>query len=69
MKIVRLVDRSIEEKVCDKILERAEMGKNKYGTTMERTDLSVTEWLTHAQEEAMDLAIYLEKIKSIVGNE
>jgi len=63
------VDRSIEEKVCDKILERAEMGKNKYGTTMERTDLSVTEWLTHAQEEAMDLAIYLEKIKSIVGNE
>ena len=69
MKIVRLVDRIIEEKVCDKILERAEMGKNKYGTTMERTDLSVTEWLTHAQEEAMDLAIYLEKIKSIVGNE
>jgi hypothetical protein len=66
---VKLVDRSIEEKVCDKILERAEMGKNKYGTTMERTDLSVTEWLTHAQEEAMDLAIYLEKIKSIVGNE
>lgn len=63
------MDRSIEEKVCDKILERAEMGKNKYGTTMERTDLSVTEWLTHAQEEAMDLAIYLEKIKSIVGNE
>jgi len=69
MKIVKLVDRSIEEKVCAKILERAEMGKNKYGTTMERTDLSVTEWLTHAQEEAMDLAIYLEKIKSIVGNE
>ena len=66
---MKLVDRSIEEKVCDKILERAEMGKNKYGTTMERTDLSVTEWLTHAQEEAMDLAIYLEKIKSIVGNE
>ena len=66
---MKLVDRSIEEKVCAKILERAEMGKNKYGTTMERTDLSVTEWLTHAQEEAMDLAIYLEKIKSIVGNE
>jgi len=44
-------------------MERAEMGKNKYGTTMERTDLSLEEWLTNAQEEAMDLSIYLEKIK------
>jgi len=57
---------SIEEKVCAKILERAEMGKSKYGTTMERTDLSVEDWITHAQEEAMDLAIYLEKIKSML---
>ena len=57
---------SIEDKVCDKIQERAEMGLNKYGTTMERTDLSIEEWLTHAQEEAMDLSIYLEKIKSLL---
>ena len=67
MKIVKLVDRSIEEKVCAKILERAEMGKNKYGTTMERTDLTIQEWLTNAQEEAMDLAIYLEKIKETLN--
>jgi hypothetical protein len=52
----------IEQKVVHKILKRAEVGKSKYGTTMERTDLSRLEWLVHAQEEAMDLAVYLEKI-------
>ena len=66
---MRLVDRSIEEKVCAKILERAEMGKNKYGTTMERTDLTIEQWLIHAQEEALDLSIYLEKIKSLISKQ
>ena len=53
---------SIENKVCIKILDRAEVGEKKYGTTMDRTDLSTAEWIKHAQEEAMDLAVYLEKI-------
>lgn len=53
---------SIEEQVCFKILKRSEVGKNKYGTTMERKDLSKLEWLKHAQEEAMDLAVYLQKL-------
>lgn len=52
----------IEEKVITKIRDRAEAGLNKYGTTMERDDLSLVEWLQHAQEEAMDLAVYLEKL-------
>lgn len=52
----------IEDEVCKKIMERAEIGKNKYGTTMERDDLSILEWLTHAQEEAMDLTVYLQKL-------
>ena len=52
----------IESKVCDKILERSEIGKQKYGVTMERQDLSRLQWLKHAQEEAMDLAVYLEKL-------
>lgn len=53
---------SIEENVCFKILKRSEIGKEKYGTTMERKDLSRLEWLKHAQEEAMDLAVYLQKL-------
>ena len=36
---------SIENKVCIKILDRAEVGKKKYGTTMDRKDLTELEWL------------------------
>jgi|TARA_R110002167_G_scaffold84969_2_gene230710 hypothetical protein len=53
---------SIEYKVCTKITQRAALGKEKYGTTMDRDDLSSLEWLIHAQEEAMDLSVYLEKL-------
>ena len=53
---------AIEEQVCYKILKRSEVGKKKYGVTMERKDLTELEWLKHAQEEAMDLAVYLEKL-------
>jgi len=53
---------SIEEQVCFKILKRSEIGKDKYGTTMERDDLSRLEWLKHAQEEAMDFCVYLQKL-------
>lgn len=53
---------TIEDLVIRKIRERRERGINKYGVSMERDDLSLIDWLTHAQEEAMDLAVYLEKI-------
>lgn len=51
----------IEDEVCKKIQERAEVGKRKYGVTMETANLSHLEWLVHAQEEAMDLCVYLQK--------
>ena len=57
---------SVENKVCIKILHRAEVGEKKYGTTMDRTDLSTADWIKHAQEEAMDLAVYLEKILELL---
>jgi len=52
----------IEESVISKIRERAEVGKNKYGVTMERDDLTTKEWLVHLQEELMDAVVYLEKV-------
>lgn len=52
----------IEYQVVSKILERSNVGLSKYGTTMERSDLSRLDWLVHAQEEAMDMAVYLEKL-------
>ncbi len=52
----------IENSVIRKIMERALVGERKYGTTMERQDLTRMEWLVHAQEEAMDLCVYLERL-------
>lgn len=56
----------IEERVIAKIRHRAEIGKAKYGTTLEREDLSAEQWLTHLQEELLDGANYIEKI--LAGN-
>tara|TARA_R100001509_G_C4752461_1_gene176877 strand:- start:31 stop:297 length:267 start_codon:yes stop_codon:yes gene_type:complete len=57
----------IEDEVCKKIQQRAEVGKSKYGVTMETAPLSRLEWLIHAQEEAMDLAVYLQKLIEMEG--
>lgn len=53
----------VEQKIADRLLERAETGKKKYGVTMEREDLSFLDWLTHLQEEVLDAAVYIEKLK------
>jgi len=50
----------IEDNVCKKLQQRAELGLSKYGVTLLRTDLTTLDWLVHAQEEALDLANYLE---------
>jgi succinate dehydrogenase flavin-adding protein (antitoxin of CptAB toxin-antitoxin module) len=60
---------SIVNKVIDKYLQRSELGKNKYGTTLDRKDLSLIDWINHAQEEAMDLTLYLEKLKQKLTTE
>ena len=53
----------IVESVIDQFRTRAEKGKEKYGTTMERDDLTLMQWLQHLQEELMDAAVYVEKLK------
>lgn len=47
--------------VIDDLVAREERGKAKYNTTMDREDLSHEEWLQHAYEEALDMALYLKK--------
>lgn len=44
---------------------REERGFKKYGTTMDRTDLSFDEWLQHFKEELMDGLLYLQKIQNL----
>jgi len=54
---------SIVTAVVDKFKQRSEFGKAKYGTDLDRKDLSILEWIVHAQEEHMDAILYLEKLK------
>ena len=51
-----------EDAVIAKVSERAKLGLAKYGVTVERTDLTRRQWLQHAQDEAMDLAVYLQRL-------
>jgi hypothetical protein len=55
---------SIVESVIEQFKQRSEVGKVKYGITLDRTDLTRLQWLNHAQQEAMDMILYLEKLKS-----
>lgn len=48
--------------VCAMLQSRAKFGLKKYGVDTTRKDLTDLQWLRHAQEEAMDLAVYLQRI-------
>jgi hypothetical protein len=57
---------SVVSAVIQKFKDRARVGKQKYGTDLDRKDLAVQDWITHAQEELMDGILYLEKLKQEV---
>jgi len=65
IKLVPKTD-SIVESVIDKFVERAKIGKNKYGTDLDRTDLELEDYLEHALEEHMDAILYLQKALKLV---
>ena len=56
------------KKVIEQLKERENRGIQKYGVNTDRTDLSPTEWLQHLQEELMDGAVYIEKLKMELKN-
>ena len=53
----------IVNKVIDQMVKRSNMGMIKYGKSIMDNNLSLSEWLTHAIEESLDQAIYMERIK------
>jgi len=59
---------SIVKSVIQKFVDRSKMGKKKYGTDLDRQDLTILEWIKHAQEENMDSILYLEKLKQELLN-
>lgn len=58
---------SVVTSVINQFTKRAKMGKAKYGVDLDRTDLSLLEWIEHAKQEHMDAILYLEKIKQEVS--
>ena len=54
---------TIVEDVINKFRKRSEAGMLKYNTTLDRTDLSTLDWITHLQDELMDAILYVERLK------
>jgi hypothetical protein len=59
---------SVVFSVIEGFKQRADIGFKKYGVNLDRQDLSLQDWIQHAQEEHMDAILYLEKIKQIEKN-
>ena len=58
---------TVVKAVIERFCQRSELGKSKYGTDLDRQDLSPLEWIQHAQEEHMDAILYLEKLKRVLS--
>lgn len=59
----------IEALVCADIARRQAHGIQKYGTTVADNPLTHAQWLQHAYEEALDLAVYLKRTLAEVAVE
>lgn len=55
-----VIDHIVEAVRAD-LLQRSQVGIAKYGVTLDRTDLSLRDWLQHAYEETLDQANYLKR--------
>ena len=58
---------SIVDSVVDQFIDRSRIGKLKYNTDLDRTDLSLVDWIEHMKQELLDAILYLEKIKKTIG--
>ena len=63
------VNDKIINRVIEKIQKRAEAGYKKYGVGLDKDDQTLDTWLNHLQEELMDAANYIEKIRAVLIEE
>ena len=56
----------IVQAVRNDLKERSKRGIKKYGTTLDRKDLELKDWLQHAYEESLDKSLYLKKAISLL---
>ena len=57
----------IIDRVVQKFKNRSDVGFKKYGVTLKDDDQPLDVWLTHIQEELMDVVNYIEKVKDVLG--
>ena len=51
--------------VIEDLKNRERKGIETYGTTLDRKDLSTSQWLVHLREELQDAILYLKKLEEI----
>jgi hypothetical protein len=54
---------SIVTRIINRFKIRAEFGKKKYDTDLDRKDINVLGWIQHLQDELHDAYLYSEKLK------
>ena len=59
----------VVERVVDKFVSRSDVGFAKYGVTLEDDKSNIFQWVNHLQEELMDAANYIEKIRAVLIEE
>lgn len=53
--------------LIDMLVSRDAAGRAKYGTSLDRTDLSTDEWAQHMLEELLDAAGYLVRLREVLA--
>ncbi len=54
---------SVVQEIVERFRVRAALGKEKYGTDLDRQDLDLLDWITHFREEMMDGLLYITRIE------
>jgi len=51
--------------VIEDLQNREKKGLETYGTTLDRKDLTASQWIVHLREELQDAILYLKKLEEI----
>lgn len=51
--------------VIEDLQNREKKGLETYGTTLDRRDLTASQWIVHLREELQDAILYLKKLEEI----
>ena len=54
---------SVQDRVKEIIDNQEQKGLKKYGKKVDQAELGIVDWINHAQEEAADILVYLQKLK------